>query len=142
MQLLTGAAKKSPELRELSMRMVAIAEEEGLERVDDGESSAFLSGGVVGRIVISPRLFIADAVTYMQSAMHAHLTRLMKAAAPGRPSGAGAGIKREREDSGGSALGEPWVISRGSLCVAVAKSGKGLLCDDLPLQREKLLLLE
>ena len=48
----------SPEVREMAERMRAIAEEEGLERVED------------------------DAVTLMQAGLHAHLLRLIRAAVP------------------------------------------------------------
>ncbi len=105
----------SAERRELAQRMKAIADEEGLERVEE------------------------EAVEHVQAALHAHLLRLLRAAAPSAGGGGGGGgetrgAKRERE--------EPPLLTRGSLRVAVARDGKGLLRDDLPLQREKLLLLE
>ncbi len=112
----------SKERRELSQRVKAIADEEGIERVDE------------------------EAVDAIQNALHAHLLRLLKSAAPvsennttgGAGVFGGAGVKRERENNSNAAP----LISRASLRVAVSKNGKGLLCDDLPLQREKLLLAE
>jgi hypothetical protein len=51
----------------------------------------------------------------------------------------GVSRKREREESGSRAK---VLLTRGSFRVAVSKNGRALLRDDLPLQREKLLLLE
>jgi hypothetical protein len=93
----------SPETREIAQRMLTIAEEEGLDRADD------------------------TAVDYLQAALHAHLTRLVKAAPPTR--------KREREET------EEELTTKVSLRIAADKDGPQLLCDDLPVHRERLLLL-
>lgn len=53
-----GGAALLPEMREMAERMRAIAEEEGLERVED------------------------DAVALMQAGLHAHLLRLIRSAVP------------------------------------------------------------
>ena len=98
----------SAETREIAQRMKAIADEEGLERVDE------------------------EAVTHLQAALHAHLLRLLRAASPSQEVVLAGAKKRER--------GEETVLEVGALRLAVAKNGKTLLCDDLLLQREKLLL--
>lgn len=102
-----------------------------------------------------------EAVTLMQAGLHAHLLRLIRAAVPVFESRTmvwnklegeffelrsffalqGVGLKREREESGVENQASLW-LTRGSLRVAVSKNGKNLLRDDLPLQREKLLLLD
>jgi hypothetical protein len=73
-----------------------------------------------------------SAVHYVQQALQAHLTRLVAAAPPVVRSETNRGIKRERE--------EEFVISNVSLRIAADKNGQKLLCDDLPMQRERLLL--
>lgn len=115
----------SPETREIAQRMMAIAEEEGLERVED------------------------SAVQYLQQALRAHLVRLVKAAPPvvyrsaaaaAEPSSVrgGAGNKRAREEASAEIA---HVITMVSLRIAADKNGQALLCDDLPLHRERLLLI-
>ena len=89
---------------------MAIAEEEGLNRVED------------------------SAIQYVKHALHAHLRRLVAAAPPVQRQ-----AKRERQEDPDQS---EEVISKISLRIAADKDGQRLLCDDLPLHRERLLLID
>lgn len=104
---------------QIRQRMAVLAEEEGLERVED------------------------SAPEYLQAALHFHLLRILRGAPPVRSQPveesfltlAQPGRKRDREG-----LGEGDLIEASSLVIAAQRSGKKLLRDDLPVQREKILL--